>query len=73
MLRTRLNVGAHQEKEKNEETGNKEAEEERKQMTNFKEGVCCPSAVVWGASWKKMVCVKGVPKVKVHKGVPKGT
>ena len=49
-----MNVAAHQEKEKNKETktGNRTAGEERKrkQATNFKEAVCCPSAVVQGVA-----------------------
>ena len=49
-----MNVTAHQEKEKNEEMkkGKSRAgeEEKRKQATDFKEAVCCPSAVVQGAA-----------------------
>ena len=49
-----MNVTAHQEKEKNEETkkGKRRAEEKskRKQTTDFKESVRCPSAVVQGAA-----------------------
>ena len=47
-----MNVTAHQEKKKNEETktGKRRAEEKRKQETDFKEAVCCPSAVVQGAA-----------------------
>ena len=49
-----MNVTAHQEKEKNEKTkkGKRKAGEtrRRKQGTNFKEAVCCPSAVVQGAA-----------------------
>ena len=49
-----MNVTAHQEQEKNKETkmGNRKAGEEkkRKQATDFKEAVCCPSAVVQGAA-----------------------
>ena len=53
--RVGINVTAHQEKEKNEETrtGIKKAGEERKQATNFKEVVCCPSAFVQGAAQRK--------------------
>ena len=57
-----MNVAAHQEKEKNEKTGKRKAREERKQA-NFKEAACYPSAVVQGAARKKMVCVRGVPRV----------
>ena len=49
-----MNVIAHQEKEKNEETkkGKRGAgeKERRKQATDFKEAVCCPSAVVQRAA-----------------------
>ena len=47
-----MNVAAHQEKEKNEETrtGKREAGEERIQATDFKEAACCPSAVVQEAA-----------------------
>ena len=49
-----MDVTAHQEKEKNEETktGKRKAGEERKrkQATKFKEAVCCPSAVVQRAA-----------------------
>ena len=49
-----MNVTAHQEKKKNNETkmGKKKAGEKRKrkQATDFKETLCCPSAVVQGAA-----------------------
>ena len=47
-----MNVTAYQEKEKNEETkkGKRGAGEKRKQATDFKEVVCCSSAVVQGAA-----------------------
>ena len=47
-----MNVTAHQQKEENEETkkGQRGAREKRKQATDFKEAVCCPSAVVQGAA-----------------------
>ena len=54
-----MKVAAHQE-EKNEKTGKIEAREERKQSTDFKEAVCCPSASFRGQHSKKMVSVKGV-------------
>ena len=47
-----MNVAAHQEKEKNEKTGKREAGEERRQA-NFKEAACYPSAVVQGAARRK--------------------
>ena len=51
-----MNVTAHQQKEENEETkkGKRGAGEKRKQATDFKEAVCCPSAVVQGQHSKKM-------------------
>ena len=51
-----MNVTAHQEKEENEETkkGKRGAgemkEKKRKQATDFKDAVCCPSAVVQRAA-----------------------
>ena len=49
-----MNVTADQEKKKNKETktGKRGAEEKRKrkQATDFKKTVCCPSAVVQGAA-----------------------
>ena len=50
--RVRMNVAAHQEKEKTKMSKRK-AGEERRQATDFKEAVCCPSAVVQGAAWQK--------------------
>ena len=51
-----MNITAHQEKEENEESkkGKRGAGEmkKRKQATNSK-AVCCPSAVVEGAAWRK--------------------
>ena len=41
-----MSVAAHEEKEKNDKMGKREAGEERKHATDFKEVVCCPSAVV---------------------------
>ena len=46
-----MNVIAHQEKKKNEETkGKRGAGEKRKQATDLEDVVCCPSAVVQGAA-----------------------
>ena len=49
-----MNVTAHQENEENEETkkGKRVAgvKKKRKEATDFKEAVCCPSAVVQGAA-----------------------
>ena len=49
-----MNVTAHQEKEENEETkkGKRGAGEKKKtkHATDFKEAVCCSSAVVQGAA-----------------------
>ena len=54
--RVGMNVTAHQEKEQSEETktSKKRAGEKRKQATNFKEAVCCPSAVGQRAASRKM-------------------
>ena len=54
-----MNVATHQEKEKNEKTGKKKAEEERGQETNFKETPCYLSVDVQGAARQKMACVGG--------------
>ena len=50
-----MNVTAHQEKVKNEETkmGKRKAGKERRQATDFKEAVCCSSAVVQGVAQQK--------------------
>ena len=56
-----MNVATFQPKKKNEKTGKRDTEEERKQATDFKEAACCPFTVVQGQLVKKMVCVKGVP------------
>ena len=52
-----MNVTAHQQKKENEETkkGKRGAGEKkkRKQATDFKEAVWCPSAVVQGGSIAK--------------------
>ena len=55
-----MNVTAHQEKGKNEETktGKRRAGGERKQATDFKEAVCCPSAVVQGTAERNIVCAR---------------
>ena len=47
-----MNVTAHQEKEKNEETKKEKRKEgkEKEQATDFEEAMCCPSAVVQGAA-----------------------
>ena len=57
-----MNAAAHQEKEKNEKMGKRKAGEKRRQA-NSKEAVCYLSAVVQGAARRKMVCVRGVPRV----------
>ena len=55
--RVGINVTAHQEKKKNEETktGKRRTGEKKKkkQATDFKEAVCCPSAVVQGTALRK--------------------
>ena len=52
--RVGMNVTAHQEKKKNEETkkGKSRAGEKikKKQATDFEEAVCCPTEVVQGAA-----------------------
>ena len=49
-----MNVTVHQEKENNEEMKTRKRKaEERRQATDFKETVCCPSAVVQGATQQK--------------------
>ena len=45
-----MNVTAHQEKEENEATKKGRRKEKEKTRTDFKEAVCCPSAVVQGAA-----------------------
>ena len=58
----RINLAAHQEKEKNEKAGKRKAGEERR-LADYKETACYPSAVVQGAARREMVCVRGVPGV----------
>ena len=53
-----MNVAAPQEKEKNEKTGKKKAEEERRQA-DFKEAACYPSVVVQGAARRKNALCEG--------------
>ena len=46
-----MNVTAHQEKEETKKSKRKAGEKEkRKQATDFKEAMCCSSAVVQGAA-----------------------
>ena len=49
-----MNITTHQEKEKNEEAKKDKRgageKKKRKQVTDFKEAVCCPSVVVQGAA-----------------------
>ena len=56
--RVRINVAAHQDKEKNEKTGKRKAGVDRRQA-NFKEAACYPFAVVWGAARRKNGWCKG--------------
>ena len=58
-----MNVAAHQELEKNGKVGKRKVGKERKRGTDFKEAVCCPSAVAKGTVRQRMVCVRGVPRV----------
>ena len=52
-----MSVTAHQEKKKNEETktGMKKAGKGRRQMTDFREALCFPSAVEQGSARQKIV------------------
>ena len=52
-----MNIATYQEK-KNEEM-NTGKRRERRQVINFKEAVCCPSAVVQGAAQQKIICMRG--------------
>ena len=45
-----MNVTVHQEKKKKRRRRAREGQEKRKQATDFKEAVCCPSAVVQGSA-----------------------
>ena len=67
-----MNVAANQQKKKNEETKtrNREAGEERKRATDFKEAVCCPSAVVQGATRQENGLCKG--SVWGNRDLPEG-
>ena len=64
-LRVKMNLVAHQEKEKNEETKTvkRKAGEEKRQTTDFEEAACCPSAVVQGAAREKTACARRVSGV----------
>ena len=57
-----MNVGAHQEKEKNEKTGKRKAGEEGRQA-DFKEAACFPSAVVQGTARQKTGLCEGSARV----------
>ena len=50
-----MKVTAHQKKEKNKETkkGTKKDGETRRQSTDFRKAVCCPSAIVQRAARQK--------------------
>ena len=50
-----MNITTHQEKEKNEETKacKRRTGEERRQVIDFKEAACCPSAIIQGAEWQR--------------------
>ena len=58
-----MNVAAHQESEKNEETkmGKRETGEGRRQATDFKEALCCPFVVVQRGTRQKNGCAEGFP------------
>ena len=54
-----MNVTAHhQEKNGYTKMGKTKAGEVRRQAIDFKEVVCCPSAVIQGAAQQKMVFVR---------------
>ena len=57
-----MNVATRKEKEKMKMAMRKAGEKGR-QATNFKEAVCCSSAVVQGKNGEKIVYVMGVPGV----------
>ena len=65
-----MNVAAHKEKKKNEETKTDKgrAGEGKRQVTNFKEAVCCSSAVVQGAARQKICLWDGSYRVTVTLG-----
>ena len=50
-----MNAVAHLEKKKNEErkAGKRKAGEGRRQVTDYKEAVCCPTVVIQGAALQK--------------------
>ena len=54
-----MNVAAHQEKKKNEKMDQREAGQEIRSSTDFKEALCCPSAVVQGGAWQKNSLCEG--------------
>ena len=58
-----MNVSTHQKKEKNQKTrmGKREAGEERRQATDFKEAVLLRS--FRGQHGETLVCARGVPAV----------
>ena len=43
--------------------GQEKGRTREKTATDFKEAVCCPSAVVQGQHGEKMVCVREMPRV----------
>ena len=47
-----MDITTHQQKEK--KASKRKAEEDRRQVMDFKEAACCPSAVIQGAAWQKM-------------------
>ena len=48
-----MNVTAHQQKEEKKGKRGAGEKKKRKQATDFKDAVCCPSAVVQGAAQRK--------------------
>ena len=51
-----MNITAHQEKKEETKAGVNKAREGRRQATDFKEAVCCPSAVGQGAARQTYKC-----------------
>ena len=64
-----MNVTAHQEKEKNEKTktGKSNAEEHRRQATNFKVAVCCRSGGSAAKNGREVLWVtETIGKANIH-------
>ena len=55
-----MNIATHQKKEKNEKTGKRKAGEDRPILKRLRATLL---RSFWGLHGKKMVCVRGVPRV----------